>query len=73
MGTASPLCTRVFSCAALVLGSAPRAALCRLLLLEDGYLGFASEGLCRIQFVEIGISSRISKAMLSAEIQRLVK
>lgn len=73
MGTFSPLWPNVSACAALALGSAPQAALCRLLLLGDGHLGFASEGPCRIQLVEMGISSRISQAELTAESQRLVQ
>lgn len=73
MATASPLCPDVFSCAPLVLASAAQSALSQLLLLGDGHLGFASEGLCRIQLVEIDVSSRISQADLSAQNQRLVQ
>lgn len=73
MGTISPLSSAVSSSAALALCSAPLATLCRLLLLRDGCLNFAFEGLCRIQLVEMGISNRISQAELTAESQWLVQ
>lgn len=69
----SSLCPTVSSCVALVLSGAPWVALCRLLLLGCGCLGFAFEGLGRIQFVEIGISCRVSWAGLAAERQWLVQ
>lgn len=73
-GFFSPLCPRLFSCAALGgSGSGSWAALCRLLLFGDGRLCFASEGLGGIQLVQVYISSCISCTDLAAEYQRLVQ